>query len=69
MIYEDPIYWNNDVAYYIEPTHKLTLDKPCITIKIPFDRLGLDEHMDQVVLSDFVLREWVDHIEALNKSI
>lgn len=65
----DPTYWNNDVAYYIERTHKLTLDKPCITIKIPFDRLGLDENMDQVVLSDFALREWVDHIEALNELI
>ncbi|WP_052353754.1 P-loop domain-containing protein [Neobacillus jeddahensis] len=69
MIYEDPIYWNNDVAYYIEQTHKLTLDKPCITIKIPFDRLGLTENMDQVVLADFALREWVDHMEGLNKSI
>ncbi|MFF2447478.1 P-loop domain-containing protein [Neobacillus sp. NPDC058068] len=69
MIYEDPIYWNNDVAYYIEPTHKLTLDKPCITIKIPFDRLCLDEQMGQVVLPDFALREWVDHMEVLNKSI
>ncbi|RKN83731.1 P-loop domain-containing protein [Paenibacillus ginsengarvi] len=68
MIYEpDPTYWNNDVAYSIERTHKLTLDKPCITIKIPFDRLGLDETSDQVVLSDFGLREWIDHIEALNK--
>ncbi|MDR6551869.1 P-loop domain-containing protein [Paenibacillus qinlingensis] len=65
----DPTYWYNDVAYYIERTHKLTLDKPCITIKIPFDRLGLDEHMDQVVLSDFALRKWVHHIEALNKLI
>lgn len=65
----DPTYWNQDVAYYIERTHKLTLDKPCITIKIPFDRLGLVENMDPVVLSDFALREWVNHIEALNKLI
>ncbi|GIP26165.1 ATPase [Paenibacillus sp. J23TS9] len=65
----DPTYWNNDVAYYIERTHKLTLDIPCITIKIPFDRLGLDENMDQVVLSDFALREWVNHIETLNELI
>ncbi|OZB92154.1 P-loop domain-containing protein [Paenibacillus sp. XY044] len=65
----DPTYWNNDVAYYIERTHKLTLDIPCITIKIPFDRLGLDENMDQVVLSDFALRGWVNHIEALNELI
>ncbi len=65
----DPTYWHNDVAYYIERTHKLTLDIPCITIKIPFDRLGLDENRDQVVLSDFALREWVSHIEALNELI
>ncbi|NQX58029.1 ATPase [Paenibacillus qinlingensis] len=45
------------------------MDKPCITIRIPFDRLGLDENMDAVVLSDFALREWVNHIEALNKLI
>ncbi|WP_056466911.1 P-loop domain-containing protein [Bacillus sp. FJAT-25509] len=69
MIYEDPTYWNNEVAYYIERTHKLTQDKPCITIQIPFDRLGLDENMNQIVLSDFALREWVDHIEALNEVI
>jgi predicted ABC-class ATPase len=65
----DPTYWNLDVAYCIDRTHKLTLDKPCITIKIPFDRLGLDENRDQVVLSDFALREWVRHIEALNERI
>jgi len=65
----DPTYWNNDVAFYIERTHKLTLDKPCITIKIPFFRLGLDGNRDQVVLSDFALREWVDHIKALNELI
>jgi Predicted ATPase of the ABC class len=65
----DPTYWSNDVAYYIERTHKLTPDIPCITIKIPFDRLGLDENMDQVVLADFALREWVKHIEALNELI
>ncbi|MCC2684039.1 MAG: ATPase of the class-like protein [Paenibacillaceae bacterium] len=65
----DPTYWNNDVAYSIDRTHKLTLDKPCITIKIPFDRLGLNENRDQVVLSDFALREWVHHIEALNELI
>ncbi|MDR6879417.1 P-loop domain-containing protein [Bacillus sp. 3255] len=65
----DPTYWNNEVAYYIERTHKLTLDIPCITIKIPFDRLGLDENRDQVVLSDFALRAWVGHIEALNELI
>ncbi|KAA0546848.1 ATPase [Bacillus sp. BGMRC 2118] len=69
MIYEDPIYWNNNVAYYIERTNKLTLDKPCITIKIPFDCIGLDENIDQVVLSDFALREWVSHNEALNQLI
>jgi predicted ABC-class ATPase len=69
MIYEDPIYWNNEVAFLLERTHKLTQDKPCITIKIPFDRLCLDENMDQVVLSDFALREWVAHIAALNKLI
>ncbi|WP_068776037.1 P-loop domain-containing protein [Paenibacillus sp. FJAT-26967] len=70
MIYEpDPTYWNHDVAYCIERTHKLTLDKPCIIIKIPFDRLGLDENRDQVVLSDFALREWVPHIVALNELI
>ncbi|WP_088043287.1 P-loop domain-containing protein [Bacillus sp. EAC] len=70
MIYEDdPTYWNNEVAYNIERTHKLTLDKPCITIKIPFERLGLYENINQVVLSDFALREWVDHTEALNELI
>lgn len=69
MIYEDPTYWDNEVAYYIERTHKLTQDKPCITIKIPFDRLGLDENMNQIVLSDFALREWVVHIEGLNEVI
>ncbi|CAG7651168.1 hypothetical protein PAESOLCIP111_06259 [Paenibacillus solanacearum] len=65
----DPTYWDNDVAYCIERTHKLTLDKPCITIKIPFDRLSLDETRDQVVLSDFALREWAHHIKALNELI
>jgi len=65
----DPTYWHNDVAYRIERTHKLTLDKPCIIIKIPIDRLGLEEIIDQVVLADFALREWVKHIDTLNELI
>ncbi|WP_438432239.1 P-loop domain-containing protein [Gorillibacterium sp. sgz500922] len=65
----DPTYWNEDVAFHIERTHKLTPDKPCITIKIPFDRLGLDDRLDPVVLSDFALRQWVGHMDALNEWI
>ncbi|WJH33730.1 ABC-ATPase domain-containing protein [Paenibacillus sp. CC-CFT747] len=65
----DPTYWNHDVAYSIERTHKLTLDKPCITIKIPFDRLGLDENRDPMVLSDFALRGWIERNKALNDLI
>lgn len=65
----DPTYWHHDVAYCIERTHKLTLDQPCITIKIPFDRLHVDENRDPVVLADFALRAWVRHIDALNKLI
>lgn len=65
----DPTYWHNEIAYSIERTHKRTPDRPCITIKIPLDRLGVDEEVDQVVLSDFALREWVNHVDALNKLI
>ncbi|OAS23488.1 P-loop domain-containing protein [Paenibacillus oryzisoli] len=65
----DPTYWYNDVAYHIERTHKLSLDIPCITIQIPFDRLGLDENKNEIVLSDWALRRWGDHIEALNQLI
>lgn len=65
----DPTYWHNDVAFYIERTHKLSLDKPCITIKIPIERLGLDKISNETVFADYALREWGKHIDSLNNLI
>lgn len=31
----DPTYWKDGISYHIERTNKLTLNKPCVTIKIP----------------------------------
>ncbi|MCD1257639.1 ATPase [Paenibacillus athensensis] len=65
----DPTYWNDDVAYHIERTHKLTLDKPCITIRIPFDRLHLEDDRNPLVLADFACRQWVAHSRSLNQAL
>jgi predicted ABC-class ATPase len=65
----DPTYWRNEVAYYIERTNKLTPDKPCIIIKIPFDQLLIANNTDEVLVADFALREWVKHIDFLNSQI
>lgn len=65
----DPTYWADEVAYAIERTHKLTLDKPCVIIRIPLERLKVREPMDEVVLADFVLREWNGIIRELSDSL
>lgn len=47
----DPVYWNEDISYTFKMTHKLTLDKPCVTIGIPFDILGITEAADEMIES------------------
>jgi predicted ABC-class ATPase len=65
----DPTYWADEVAYAMERTHKLTLDKPCVIIRIPLERLKVGEPMDELVLADFVLREWNGIIVELSDSL
>lgn len=65
----DPTYWDNDVAYHISRTHKLTPDKATVTIKIPFYKLNISKDLNEVAVCDFVLRKFSYVIENINKSI
>ena len=37
----DSVYWKDEVAYVVERSHKLALDKPTVTIQIPCNLLGI----------------------------
>ncbi|MCH5274113.1 MAG: hypothetical protein J1E35_10595 [Lachnospiraceae bacterium] len=63
----DNTYYREEVAYRIERTHKLALDKPTVTIAIPAEFLGIKEAT--TAGADFCLREFLPYIEALNEPL
>ena len=52
----DPTYWRDDVAYFIERPHKLSLDCPFVTIQVPLTNL-LNREDDAFIkrLKDYIL--------------
>lgn len=65
----NPTYWKEDIAFQIERTHKLTLDKACITIRIPCKKLSINSKMDKTIVADFILRRWNNYVKEMNQEI
>lgn len=63
----DNTYYREEVAYRIEQTHKLALDKPTVVIAIPAEFLGIQE--ESVAGADFCLREFLPYIKELNEPL
>ena len=64
-------YYNDSIGFEITATHKLAQDKPTVTIRIPCERLGLEE-IDkslECVIADFFLREFKRYMDALNAEL
>ena len=62
-----PIYWYEDMAIDIEPTHKLAQDKPTLIWNIPTDKLGIETYTETA--ADFCLREFKKYIDELNAEL
>ena len=65
----DPVYWKDDVSYEIRRTHKFTLSKPSVSIKIPLYMLNIADAKDKCVICDCILREFNKYIDELNEEI
>jgi len=59
-----PTHWLNNVAYNLDRTHKLALDRPTVTIAIPVERLGIT-HLTTAA-ADFCLRAITPYFETIN---
>ena len=63
-------YWREEIAFKIERTHKLALDKPTITICIPVKELKLTPADCKYTASeDYILRALKPYINELNEGI
>ncbi|MDR0916548.1 MAG: ABC-ATPase domain-containing protein [Oscillospiraceae bacterium] len=68
----DATYWYDDeIAFTIERTHKLALDRPTVTIAIPVERLGLadTEFTPSPAAADYCLRAFKPYIDDLNEPL
>lgn len=63
----DNVYYQEEVSYRIERSHKLALDKPTIVIAIPAEFLGIRE--SSVAGADFCLRAFLPYIGELNEPL
>ncbi len=63
----DNVYYQEEISYQIEQTHKLALDKPTVVIAIPAELLGIRE--SSVAGADFCLREFLPYIRELNEPL
>lgn len=63
----DSTYYEGEVGYRIEQTHKLALDKPTITISIPVRLLGITE--TGTAGADDCLRTFLPYVDELNEPL
>jgi len=61
----EPTFWHNGIAYTIERTHKLAIDRPTITIAIPTEMLRIASATPAA--ADFCLRAVKPYFEAINE--
>jgi len=60
----EPTYWKNDIAYTIERTNKLALDRPTVTISIPIEYLGITK--TTTAAADYCLRAITPYFDKIN---
>ncbi|MEG1254991.1 ABC-ATPase domain-containing protein [Clostridium sp.] len=66
-----PYYYYNDIEFKFDITHKLLLEKPTITIKIPLSHLGLKDTnshspIEKLAIEDYCLRKLSYYINLKN---
>ena len=60
----DPTFWYNDIAYTLERTNKMSLDRPTVTIAIPVSLLGITALSPAA--ADYCLRAIRPYFETIN---
>lgn len=65
----DPTYWQDEISYTIERTHKLTPDKPSIKIKIPLSKLKIEITKNKTVMADYCFRSFGLYIDEINAEL
>lgn len=66
-----PYYYHNDIEFKFDVTHKLLLEKPTITIKIPLYHLNLKGEksystIEKLAIEDYCLRKLSYYVELKN---
>lgn len=62
----DTVYWDGDISYAIEMTHKMKKDQPTVVIQIPCERMNID--VFTIGSADCCLRQFVPFVKELNDS-
>ncbi len=63
----DSTYYRDTVSFAFDRTHKLALDKPTVTIRIPVEELGIDGTAQYIkAAADYCLRAFKPYIDELN---
>ena len=66
----DSTYWNDEIAFTYERSHKLALDKPTVTISIPIKMLDLNsDDCRHIAAQDYILRTLIPYLEYLNEEL
>ncbi|MCL2422179.1 MAG: ABC-ATPase domain-containing protein, partial [Defluviitaleaceae bacterium] len=60
----EPTFWDNNIAYTLERTNKMALDRPTVTIAIPVSMLGI--YVLTPAAADYCLRAIGPYFEAIN---
>ena len=70
VVIYDSTYWHEEIAFKIERTHKLALDKPTITISIPIAMLSLtQDDCKHIAAGDYIVRALKRYFDELNEEI
>ena len=66
----DPTYWDGEIGFKYERTHRLALDKPTVTIIIPMKMLGLTPRdCRYAATGDYILRAFKKYFDELNEKL
>lgn len=66
----DSTYWYEDIGFTFERPHKLSLDKPTVTVSIPIKMLNLNQaDCNHVAAQDYILRIFKPYLDGLNEEI
>ena len=62
----DTIFWDQEVSYAFEMTHKMKKDIPTILIQIPCELLNIQN--ESIGAADCCLRQWIPFMRELNEN-